>query len=230
MAAPNNTPGAAQARGFLLRRDGRGYLGLHDPAQPRVQDVIADWLGPEQQRRLSGGKQQLLARAAGVARRSGLQILDATGGLGRDAHLLAHLGAAVTVCEREPLIFALLEDAWLRLELADAACAKRITLVPGDARNLLAGPPRWDVVYLDPMYPDQDRKSALPGREMQLFRRLTGGDDDADALLHQACAVAPRVVVKRPRNAGPLAGQPADQSLKGTQARFDLYLRANLTR
>lgn len=186
---------------------------------------MADWLGPEQRRRLSGGKQQLLARATGVAKRAGLRILDATGGLGRDAHLLAHLGATVTVCERAPLIFALLEDAWQRLELVDAPCAARLSLVAGDARSVLEAADAWDVVYLDPMYPDRDKKAALPGREMQFFRALTGGDPDADDLLALGRRAAARVVVKRPRTASPLGGAVADQCLKGTQARFDLYLR-----
>lgn len=224
MAPESTTPVVVDDRGFSLRRDGQGRLGLHAEHHPRIGDVIADWLGPEQRRRLSGGKKQLLARAVGIGKRMPLSVLDATGGLGRDAHVMAHLGATVTVCERQPLIVALLKDAWSRLELVDEACARRLRLQPDDAQAVLQGDQDWDVVYLDPMYPGHD-KSALPGKEMQFFRELTGGDPDADTLLTLARARARwRVAVKRPLSAPPLADQPPDQSLRGTQARFDLYL------
>lgn len=224
MAPASPTPDVADARGFSLVRDPEGRLALHAPHHPRMGDVVADWLGQEQRRRIAGGKKQLLARAVGIGKRKPLRILDATGGLGRDAQLMAHLGADVTVCERQPLIFALLKDAWDRLELHDGGCATRLQLRPTDARAVLGGTEEWDVIYLDPMYPSRD-KSALPSKEMQFFRELTGGDADADALLTLACQKARwRVVVKRPLSAQPLAGRAPSQSLRGTQARFDLYL------
>jgi 16S rRNA (guanine1516-N2)-methyltransferase len=80
----------------------------------------------------------------------------------------------------------------------------------------------YDVVYLDPMYPERG-KAALARKEMQLLRELTGGDPDADELL--ACANARRrIVVKRPRAAPPLLGREPSLALTGTQARFDIYL------
>ena len=224
MAPASPTPVVANDRGFCLVRDGQGRLGLHAGHHVRVGDVVADWLGPEQLRRLSGGKKQLLARAVGIGKRTPLSVLDATGGLGRDAHVMAHLGATVTVCERQPLIFALLQDAWARLELVDDRCASRLRLQAADAHSVLRDDLTWDVVYLDPMYPGRD-KTALPGKEMQFFRELTEGDADAGSLLALARARARwRVVVKRPLSAPPLADQAPDQSLRGTQARFDLYL------
>lgn len=224
MGPASPTPAVIDDRGFSLVRDAQGRLGLHAKHHPRVGNVIADWFGQEQKRRLGGGKKQLLARAVGIGKRTSLSVLDATGGLGRDAHVMAHFGAAVTVCERQPLIFALLQDAWSRLELADEGCANRLNLQATDAQSVLSGGDQWDVVYLDPMYPGRD-KAALPGKEMQFFRELTDGDPDAGNLLSLARARAQwRVVVKRPLTAAPLAGQPPDQTLRGTQARFDLYL------
>ncbi len=81
------------------------------------------------------------------------------------------------------------------------------------------------MIYLDPMYPD-DGKRALPSKEMQILRDLTGGDADADALLDAARqSPVSRVVVKRPAKAPWLAGSKPTLSMEGTQARFDIYLR-----
>lgn len=217
------TPGE-DARGFLLEPDAAGRLGLRAQHRPEVGRLYIDWSDAEQQRRVAGGRRQLLARAAGIGRRSPLRVLDATGGLGRDAHLLASLGAEVSLAERQPMIYALLASAWEACRARTPEVAARLTLHAVDAFELLKSGQRWDVVYLDPMYPHR-RKHALPGKEMQFFRELTGGDLDADGLLPLARRCADwRVVVKRPLAAAPLADTPPDQCLRGSQARFDLYL------
>jgi 16S rRNA (guanine1516-N2)-methyltransferase len=105
-----------------------------------------------------------------------------------------------------------------------AAAAGRITLIEADATTALADARGFDAAYLDPMYPD-DGKRALPGKEMQVLRDLTGGDADAAALLHATLASGvARIAVKRPASAPWLAGVKPNVSLDGTQARFDLYL------
>lgn len=172
----------------------------------------------------------------GLAKVTAPRVLDATGGLGRDAFVLASLGAAVTLAERNVVIAALVADARIRA-LADpvaAPAAGRIEIVGADARNLLglspgaaAGDPpgeRFDVIYLDPMYPHRG-KQALARKELQLLRELAGPDADADGLLGPALANARRrVVVKRPLKAPPLAGREPSLAFAGTQARFDVYL------
>ncbi|MCB1660104.1 MAG: class I SAM-dependent methyltransferase, partial [Pseudomonadales bacterium] len=83
-----------------------------------------------------------------------------------------------------------------------------------------------DVVYLDPMFPDR-HNSAKVKQDMQSFHVAVGADDDADALLAPALAVAQkRVVVKRPRHAQPLAGQKPSLVYEGESSRFDVYLLA----
>jgi 16S rRNA (guanine1516-N2)-methyltransferase len=153
-------------------------------------------------------------------------VLDATAGLGRDAFTLAALGARVTLAERNPTIASLLTDARERAlqDPATAEAAARTGIVCMDARKLMGPTGSYDVVYLDPMYPERG-KAALARKEMQLLRELTGGDPDADDLL--ACANARRrIVVKRPRAAPPLQGREPSLALTGTQARFDIYLSA----
>jgi 16S rRNA (guanine1516-N2)-methyltransferase len=221
----NTTPGG-DARGFSLEPFGEG-VALRALHRPDWKPLQIDWAGAEQRSRIRAGRRQLLARAAGLHLKRDARVLDATGGLGRDAFTLAALGAEVLLVERQPLMVELLRDAQRRARLHPDAvvtqAADRLRIVGSDARDVSVGQGPFDCVYLDPMYPD-DGKTALPQKEMQMLRALAGDDLDADALLAHALMLAPRVAVKRPLKAPPLGDAQPNAVLEGTQARFDLYL------
>lgn len=234
--AADETPDR-EARGFsfALERGPDGRLELRALHRDNYGAICADWLAADVLRRVATGRRQPLARAVGLHKlkpgNAPLRVLDATAGLGRDGYTLAALGAVVTLAERHPTTCALLEDARRRVleSPAQAPAGDRIEILNADARSLCMDPrnaDRWDVIYLDPMYPD-DGKAALPSKEMQILRDLTGGDDDADALLAPArhCARL-RVVVKRPSKAPWLAGVAPTMQIEGTQLRFDVHVRA----
>ena len=222
--APGDT-----ARGFsFVLVDGADGLELQARHHPDFKPLRCDWRDAEIRRRIAAGKQQLLARAIGLHKFKSPTVLDATAGLGRDGFVLAALGAQVTMIERQPLFAALLADALerARVDPLTQAAAQRVGVLAGDAMAQMGGAQRWDVVHLDPMYPHRD-KHALPQKQMQILRELTGGDPDADALLAPALAVAiRRVVVKRPSHAPFLGGREPAFQLKGKQARYDVYLPA----
>lgn len=178
-------------------------------------------------RQQGGGSGQMIAKAVGILPGIRPAILDATAGLGRDAFVLAQLGCAVTLIERQPLIGALLADGLrrARLDLEVGPIVQRMQLLSGNAIELMAAwsgdPPQ--VIYLDPMFPHRD-KSSLVKKEMRVFRPLVGDDDDAPELLKAALALAShRVVVKRPRKAPGIAGQAPGYVLEGKSSRFDIY-------
>lgn len=192
--------------------------------------LLRDW-----RKRLSGQslRQQPLARAVGFPMRKWQEpprILDATAGFARDAFLLAALGCMVTATERSGEVFDILLDP-LSLAKKDPKLAplleSKIHFFLGDARSLLALPASrnaFDVIYLDPMYPEK-KKSALPKKEMLLLRKLVGSDEDATELFAAARRANPeRIVVKRPPHAPDLALGKA-HSFESKLARFDLYLR-----
>ena len=79
-----------------------------------------------------------------------------------------------------------------------------------------------DVAYLDPMFPAR-RKTALPGKEMQVLRDLAWTDEASPAgLIAMARSAAiERVVIKR-RAGDPALPAPSWQ-LRGRQVRFDVY-------
>lgn len=204
-------------------------LELRERLPHAAGPVYADFASgrAEYRRKHGGGRGQLLARAVGLRGSAPFSVADATAGLGGDAFVLASLGAQVTLLERSPVVGALLRDA-LRRAAADpevAGVAARMTLRVGDAAALLGTlTPAPEVVYLDPMYPHRT-KTALPKKEMRLFRLLVGPDEDAGELLAAARRAAlRRVVVKRPAGAPFLGGAKPDGRLESKNTRFDLYL------
>lgn len=172
---------------------------------------------------------QLIHRACALGRLPDPHILDATAGTGLDAWQLACAGARVTLVERQPLVFLLLQDALHRAhnEAHAALTVNRMQAVFADANEYLQSVDvPVDVVYLDPMFPATG-KSALPGKAMQIFRELNAtlpSDQDPAGLLDRARAAARyRVVVKRALKAPPLSDKSPSFVLKGRQIRFDVY-------
>lgn len=170
--------------------------------------------------RAHGGNE--LLRATRVKNRPA-RLLDMTAGLATDAWRLARAGFEVIACERQPVIHALVEDTLLRT--LEAPTPGSFTLVHADARVLVRASDLApiDVIYLDPMFPGEHR-TALPKRELQLLRELTGDDDSGAELLALARDRARRrVVVKRPLHAQALAPD-VGLCFRGRTVRFDVYL------
>lgn len=151
--------------------------------------------------------------------RAELRVLDLYAGYGLDG-----LGLAtrhnVTLVEIQPLVHALqVEFAWR------AGC--RAQHIFGDAINCLSNEDmQWDVIYLDPMFP-QRKKQALPNRGMQHLQVLSQQlpVDLMEVISFARTRAERRVVVKR-RSKDPVIERPEFQ-LKGKAVRFDVYLPLN---
>ncbi len=183
-------------------------------------------------RKFGGGRGQPVAKAVGIKGEYLPRILDCTAGQGRDAFVLASLGCEVVMLERSPVAFLLLLDGLRRAreDVETTAIADRMTLIQSDALHWLESPSNskgFDVVYLDPMFPEPDKR-AKSKKEMSAFQALIGGDVDADALLAPARKMAgKRVIVKRPRHAPWLAKEKPNFVFEGESTRFDGYLPVN---
>ena len=192
-------------------------------------DLICDLTGGAVGHRVraGGGRGQALPRAAGFTKGRTPQMVDATAGLGRDAFLLASLGAEVTLIERSAKVHALLEDGMARARDAGGDATKaisRMTLVLGDAKVLL---PKLaaEVVLVDPMHPPRSN-SALVKKEMRLLRNVVGADEDALELMQVALATASkRVVLKWPLHAVLMPGlAPPSHQILGKSTRYDVFM------
>jgi 16S rRNA (guanine1516-N2)-methyltransferase len=194
-----------------------------------ARDLIVDFIGGAvgHRYRFGGGRGQALPRAAGFVRGRTPSVVDATAGLGRDAFLLAALGADVVLIERSPEIATLLEAGLERARQAGgshAEIAGRMRLLVGDSRKLLSGL-HPEVVLVDPMHPPRGN-SALVKQEMRLLRATVGDDPDAGELMQAALAAARnRVVLKWPIHAAPLASlPPPSHSIAGKSTRYDVFM------
>lgn len=224
--------------GVAPQRDTRCdvYLSL-DETGPYLQltgsrapgPVRCGFYDPAMAYRRRGGQNELLGRAVGVNRRPDCRVIDATAGFAVDGFVLADLGARVVLCERHPLLAALIGMSVRRLRDAESdwrqAVVSRLSVRAGDARSLPATELcSDDVLYLDPMFPGGRRAAA--GKGMTLLQRLLSGgpEDAAESLMRWALGQRVwRVVVKRPVKAPALAGARPSHTLAGRSVRFDVY-------
>ena len=162
-----------------------------------------------------------LAKALGIKGDVKPFIWDTTCGTGKDSVLISYFGSRLISFERNPVVYLLLQDALRRFPI-------NLTLHNEDASGLSL---EWvnshkpDVTYYDPMYPDKigSKKSALPRKEMQIFKLIVGEDLDSEEFLNWAKLVAKeRVVVKRALTAKPILPNPT-ASYEGKSTRYDMY-------
>ena len=179
------------------------------------------------QHRRKGGHNELLGRAVGLKADRKPPIWDATGGLGRDAFVLADLGCQVTLCERVPVLAWLLNQAVQAAAVSGVdqvrAAAEKMSVLAADSKTQRA--PAGTVIYLDPMFPER-KKAAAVKKEAAMLQHLADQTDDGESLWQWAWdQPVERIVVKRPLRA-PILGhiRPA-HTLKGKSVRFDVFIR-----
>lgn len=183
---------------------------------------------------------ETLVKAARLKRKPMAEtvIIDATAGLAQDAAVLMAAGFQVTLCERSPLIHALLQDAISRYaDRIERYPQEQVFLPPrlllGDARDLISQVTgKADIIYFDPMYPAA-QKSARVKKEMQALQLLLRDPHHQQELTaevqHEMLAqfrrcAAERVIIKRPNYASWFAEQAPSHQVKSKKHRFDIYL------
>ena len=216
--------------------DDEAGLALYFLKQPQWKPVRwsftdADWL-----RRWSQASRQResLLRVAGKNLAQS-RIVDATGGRGYDALLLAKAGASVTVCERDPLIYALLLDAQQRaaqhpllepvLQRMQWLCVDAVDYLQQLASNNQSP----DIVYCDPMFPARS-KSALNQKNLLALQQWLGHGDalQLNRLMQQALASARQRVILKYAALQPLpTHQTASFSHAGKGHHWYVFLTAN---
>jgi 16S rRNA (guanine1516-N2)-methyltransferase len=201
--------------------------GKDKPSLP--SELICDFVGGAvgHRFRYGGGRGQALPKAVGMKGGKTPDIVDATAGLGRDAFLLASLGAKVTLIERSQQMHRLLEQGLGRARYAGGDVCDvidRMTLLLGDAKDLLPtlSP---EVVLIDPMHPPR-KNSALVKNEMRQIREIVGTDEDSAELMRAALASArKRVVLKWPLRAPAMENIPEpSHQITGKSTRYDVFM------
>jgi 16S rRNA (guanine1516-N2)-methyltransferase len=220
-------PGAEEANWLFFREDDALYL---HSTQHEYNPIVVDYLeGDFYKRWKQASRNDLLVKACGL-KKGVRSICDATCGLGYDAFFLSTFkDLEVTACERNAVVAELTMDALVRVKDDGRFEDQPMFFHFGDGREFLEtqGAASFDCVYLDPMYPREDEKSAKQKKEMLILREIVGKDQDAEALFAAAFQAARRrVVVKRPDDAPPLVADPKPSvAIEGKTVRYDIYLK-----
>jgi 16S rRNA (guanine1516-N2)-methyltransferase len=161
-----------------------------------------------------------LVKAVIGKNKTSLKVLDATAGFGKDCYLLALAGCEVNACESNLLMFALLKDGFLRANI------KAINLTHDDSQTVI-DEGEYDVIYLDPMYP-QSGKSAKNNKDMTFLQDIVGHQPEmAEILLEKSLKSKIRkIVVKRPVKSEFVLGKKPTSQIISKAVRFDIYARS----
>jgi 16S rRNA (guanine1516-N2)-methyltransferase len=198
---------------MVLCFDNKGRLGLTELAKGRKLPAVVDFLA----RRINHGIDPLM-RAIGYKTRN---LIDCTAGFGVDTAHIAAQGIKVIAIERNPVMFALLEDAYGRCS-GSSACQNLALRSDNCIHFLEQLNDDVDVIYIDPMYPPKPG-SAAPKKALRFLQQLNPRSDDQPGLVELARSrVSRRVVVKRPHYAEPLAPGKSGETI-GKLVRFDIY-------
>ena len=208
---------------FRLEKSVDGYR-LVDTQRGRALQI--DFTSSRLLHRVRHPGRELLAQA--VKARAGLQVLDATAGLGVDSLVLASRGCNVTMVERSHTLYLMLQDAVARAreDSRSREIAMRMQVLRGDARYVMAHLEKLpDVIVIDPMFPPRQKSAAVRG-DLQLMQQFLGKNEDARSLTLAARATGcKRIVVKRPLAGGDMPGLVPAFTVKGKASRFDVFVQ-----
>lgn len=121
--------------------------------------IYIEWNSIQLQYRIKNIHQEPIYKAMGIKKKYFPNIIDATGGLGTDAFILASLGCQVLMLENNPVIAILLFDAITRNfkkihKNNYYNVNTRLSLVYTSNHTFLKNTKiKPDVIYLDPMFP-----------------------------------------------------------------------------
>ncbi len=210
-------------------------------------EVTPSWDKLQKRVVTAGRKSELVLQAAKIT--SSSHVLDATAGFGHDALILASSGACVTLLEKLPIMALLLIAEQFRMshEKNWQKLLARLQIYGMDLQHFYQSQHQqnannkadFDVVYLDPMFPEDSYLDSKSGRGAQVNKRMQALHHIAQAptlaeeseLLAKAKGLLAinnadktrRVIVKRPKQAPFLAKMTPDDSWQNDAVRFDAY-------
>ncbi len=211
---------------FSLQLNTNGWLELY--SADLNQSVSVDFNSNDIQNKINPqqAKPAILKAIEGRSNHS-LKVLDGTAGLGSDSFVIASRKHTVTSTERSGIIYLLLLDGLRRANLHETIgkYANNITPLYSTTENFLSQTKEtFDVIYLDPMFPER-KKSAKVKKGMQILQLLLGhANCNESKLFEMAFSRSKKLVIKRAINNPYFAERKPTNSLKGKTNRFDIYV------
>ena len=173
-------------------------------------------------------QKETIIKAFGIKKNYKPNILDTTAGLGRDSFILASQGCYITMIERNPIIYILLNNA-LKNSINNSNLKniiKKMNLIYNDSINFLLHNKieNIDIIYIDTMFP-KTNKDRLVKKNMQIFQNIIENDTDDKELLNISLKQnVKKVIVKRLLKMNYINNLKPNFEIKGTKIRFDIYI------
>ncbi len=164
---------------------------------------------------------ELVVKAVLGKSKQPLKIMDCTAGFGKDAYILSLTGCEIIAYEANSLMYALLKDGLNRSSIDNIHLQNMNALEHIKSCSC-------DVIYLDPMYPD-NKKSAKNNKNMTFLQQFVGHQQQsALELFNQALqSDVKKIVLKRPIKAEFITNTKPTSQIIGKAARFDVYVLPN---
>lgn len=164
-------------------------------------DLYQEWKKIEKEKKQGTLKKSLLNQALGRPKEKGLLVLDAMGGVGKDALFLLGLGMRVITYERHPLIFFLLREAQQDLCAQFPEIKEQWDIRRADVFKNWPHHNVFDYLYFDPMY-REDAGKRLPHGKMQYLRLLLQGEENQHPFTEKSYFYRRRLILKKPLKKG----------------------------
>ena len=154
-----------------------------------------------------------------------LRILDATAGLLGDSMIMLALGHSVTAYEQSKILYMLLNNELNQLSETDSHLIN-FQLINSNVCETKFNEESFDVIYFDPMYPEDKSSSARRSdlKKINSILEIEGlASDPESTFTYLRNIPSTKLIVKRPLKADAFKGSINYQVL-GKSVRFDIYL------
>ena len=154
-----------------------------------------------------------------------LRILDATAGLLGDSMIMLALGHSVTAYEQSKILYMLLNNELNQLSETDSHLIN-FQLINSNVCETKFNEESFDVIYFDPMYPEDKASSARRSdlKKINSILEIEGlASDPESTFTYLRNIPSTKLIVKRPLKADAFKGS-INYQITGKSVRFDIYL------
>lgn len=199
-------------------------LTLAKVSDGEVIKTTLNWQSLQKRIVTAGKNTELLLKAAKLT--ADMQVIDGTAGFGVDGLILASTGASVVLIEQNPLLFLMLiaEKAKMSQNPNWQKLMQRLDIRYGDSGDIIQNMDKVNLIYLDPMFPNDSYKGAV-NKNMQVLHSFVAAPTLAEelALFDIVSKQCEKLIIKRPISAPDFAKKSPNQSLHNDVIRFDKY-------
>ena len=154
-----------------------------------------------------------------------LRILDATAGLLGDSMIMLALGHSVTAYEQSKILYTMLNNQLNQLSETDSNLLN-FQLINSNVCETKFSEESFDVIYFDPMYPEDKASNARRSdlKKINSILQIEGlASDPESTFTYLRNIPSTKLIVKRPLKADAFKGS-INYQVFGKSVRFDIYL------